>query len=110
MAVIGNFTRAKDGGWEGAIRTFTTSLKARFIPNDDRSSDTSPNFHVVTAQCDLGAAWVRRRTEGPAEYLSVQLDDPIFSRPISAALFYSENGERAQLIWSRQSKGEVHEN
>ena len=105
MAVIGTFTRARNGGWEGSIRTFTTTVKVRFVPNDDRTSDTAPHFHVVTAQCEVGAAWVRRKAERPAEYLSVQFDDPAFERPFSAALFYADGGETAQLVWNRRHQG-----
>jgi uncharacterized protein (DUF736 family) len=109
MAVIGTFTRAKNGGWEGSIRTFTTTLKVRFVPNDDRASDAAPHFHIVTAQCELGAAWVRRTGSDNQEFLSVQLDDPTIERPISAALFYSECSQRAQLVWNRRQKGETHD-
>jgi uncharacterized protein (DUF736 family) len=101
MAVIGAFCRAKDGGWQGTIRTLSNTLKARFVPNDDRRSDTAPDFHIVSAQCDLGAAWVRRKAD-QTEYLSVQLDDPAFARPISAALFYSSDDPGANLVWRRE--------
>jgi uncharacterized protein (DUF736 family) len=100
MPIIGAFTRGKDGGWQGTIRTFSNTLKARFIPNDDRHSDAAPDFHVVTAQCDLGAAWIRRKSDH-TEYLSVQFDDPAFARPISAALFYSADRSDANLVWRR---------
>lgn len=100
MAVIGAFTRAKDGGWQGTIRTLSSTVKARFVPNDDRRSEAAPDFHIVSAQCDLGAAWVRRKTD-QTEYLSVHLDDPAFTRPISAALFYSADAAAANLVWRR---------
>lgn len=109
MPTIGTFTRAKDGGWDGTIRTLSTTIKARFVPNDDRRSETAPDFHIVAALCDLGAAWMRRSGSDKQEFLSVQLDDPAFERPISAALFYEEGGERAQLVWNRRPKGEVHD-
>lgn len=108
MAVIGAFTRAKDGGWEGTIRTLSNTLKARFVPNDDRRNDAAPDFHVVTAQCDLGAAWKRQKRDH-SEYLSVELDDPALASPLSAALFYAEDNERAQLVWKRRSRGEKYE-
>lgn len=101
MAVIGAFKPAKNGGWEGTIRTFTNTLKARFIPNDDRRGAAAPDFHVVTAQCDLGAAWIRRKSDH-TEYLSVLLDDPVLPKPISAALFYSAEKPAAQLVWRRE--------
>lgn len=100
MAVIGTFIRAKDGGWQGSIRILSNTLKARFVPNDDRSSDAAPDFHVVTGPCDLGAAWVRQKGDR-APYLSVQLDDPALIRPVSAALFYSSDDKEAQLVWNR---------
>ena len=100
MAVIGAFSRAKDGGWQGTIRTLSNSIKARFVPNDDRRSEAAPDFHIVSSQCDLGAAWVRRKSD-QSEYLSVQLDDPAFARPISAALFYSADDPNANLVWRR---------
>lgn len=100
MPVIGSFSRSKDGGWQGTIRTLSNSLKVRFVPNDDRRSDAAPDFHIVSAQCDLGAAWLRRKA-GTAEFLSVQLDDPALPRPISAALFYSAEDGDAKLVWRR---------
>jgi uncharacterized protein (DUF736 family) len=100
MPVIGAFTRAKDGGWQGTIRTLSNTVKARFVPNDDRRTDSAPDFHIVSAQCDLGAAWVRRKAD-QSEYLSVQLDDPVLQRPISAALFYSTGEPAANLVWRR---------
>jgi uncharacterized protein (DUF736 family) len=100
MPVIGAFTRAKDGGWQGTIRTLSNTVKARFVPNDDRRTDAAPDYHIVSAKCDLGAAWVRRKTD-QSEYLSVQLDDPVLPRPISAALFYSTGEPTANLVWRR---------
>ena len=105
MAVIGIFTRGKDGGWEGAIRTLTTTVKARFVPNDDRSNTAAPDFHVTSGKCELGAAWIKRRGDRPAEYLSVQLDDPAFEKPLNAALFYQEDTNSAQLVWNRRHQG-----
>jgi uncharacterized protein (DUF736 family) len=105
MAVIGTFTRGKDGGWEGTIRTLTTTVKARFVPNDDRANAAAPDFHITTAKCELGAAWIRRRSDRPVEYLSVQLDDPVFDKPLAAALFYQEDANSAQLVWTRRHQG-----
>lgn len=101
MAVIGIFTRAKDGGWEGWVRTLTRSLKVRLVPNDDRTVETAPDFHVRAGGCDLGAAWLRRTAGDRREYLSVQLDDPVLVHPIRAALFFSAEEQEANLVWRR---------
>ena len=107
MAVIGTFSRAKTGGWEGKIRMLSAVLPARFVPNDNRESEAAPHYRVLSEWSELGAAWVRRSGAGDSEFLSVQLDDPTFERPISAALFYEQCGERAQLVWTRRPKGEA---
>jgi uncharacterized protein (DUF736 family) len=45
MAIIGTFSKAKTGGWEGKIRMLSAVISARFVPNDNRDSETAPNFH-----------------------------------------------------------------
>jgi uncharacterized protein (DUF736 family) len=105
MAVIGVFTRSKDGGWEGTIRTLSLSAKTRLVPNDNRDGATAPDFRVLCGASELGAAWSRRGASGEhREYLSVHLDDPSLRAPISAALFPSENGVAANLVWNRRPR------
>lgn len=103
MAVIGTFAPTKDGGWNGAIRTLTIDVKARFVPNDNRENDRAPAFRIFAGHSELGAAW-NQRTKGddPKEYLSVQIDDPSLPEPISAAMFHGKEGEEAQLVWNRR--------
>ena len=103
MSVIGTFTATKDGGFEGTIRTLTIDLKARFVPNDNRSSDSAPAFRVYAGRSEIGAAW-SARTEGdtPKEFLSVRLDDPCLPATIQAALFQDTEKKSAQLVWSRR--------
>ncbi len=103
MAVIGTFTPAKDGGWAGAIRTLSINAKVRLVPNDNRTGENAPVFHVVLGNARIGEAWEERSTGGhPREYLRVKLDDPGLIAPLSGALFVSEDRETAQLIWTRR--------
>lgn len=103
MAVIGTFTPAKDGGWIGTIRTLTIDAKVRLVPNDDRTSKKAPAFRVFVGNSRIGDAW-EAKTGGlsPRGYLRVKLDDPTLAEPINAALFQSETGDAAQLLWSRR--------
>lgn len=105
MAVIGTFTPAKDGGWVGSIRTLTIDSKVRLVPNDDRTSKRAPVFRVYVGNSRVGEAW-EARTKGlsPKEYLRVRLDDPMLAEPINAALFASESGDSAHLLWSRRRR------
>lgn len=102
MAVIGTFTPAKDGGWIGTIRTLTINAKVRLVPNDDRTSRKAAAFRVFIGNSRIGEAW-EAKTGGlnPKDYLRVKLDDPMLSQSISAAIFVSEHGDIAQLLWCR---------
>lgn len=104
MAVIGTFTPAKDGGWIGTIRTLTIDVKVRLVPNDDRTGTKAPAFRVFVGNSRIGDAW-EAKTGGlsPKDYLRVRLDDPMLSEPINAAMVASENGDMAQMLWSRRS-------
>lgn len=103
MAVIGTFVPAKDGGWMGSVHTLSINTKLRFVPNDNRDGDSAPAFRVFAGQSRIGDAW-KARSNGhkPKDYLRVKLDDPSLSAPISAALFPSEDGSAARLVWSRR--------
>lgn len=106
MATIGTFTSTKDGGWAGNIRTLTVDIKARFVPNDNRGSDSAPVFRVFAGHSEIGAAW---RTQANGDegkvYLSVSLDDPCLPSAIHAALFEDPEKKSAQLVWSRRRAG-----
>lgn len=99
---IGIFTPSKNGGWIGSIRTLTTETKIRLVPNDDRTNDKAPAFHILVGGFRVGEAW-EAKTIGSAQktYLRLRFDDPLLSAPLSAALFPTEDGTKAQLIWNR---------
>ena len=100
MATIGSFTPNKDG-YTGTIRTMTINVKAKIVINENKKSDSAPDYRIYAGQAELGAAW-KAQTKGdePRDYLSVLLDDPSFPEQIRAALFYEE--ETAYLIWNRR--------
>ncbi len=103
MSVIGTFIPAKDGGWTGSIRTLTINAKLRLVPNDNRDNENAPLFRVFTGHSRVGDAWAARSGgDVPKDYLRVRLDDPSLPEPISAALFQSEDGKEAQLVWNRR--------
>ena len=106
MSVIGTFTPAADGGWIGRIRTLAIDAKVRFVPNDNREKENAPAFRVFVGRSRIGDAWWARSGEdSPKEYLRVRLDDPSLPEPLGAALFASEDGKGAQLVWSRRRPG-----
>ena len=103
MSVIGTFALAKNGGWTGSIRTLTINMKVRLVPNDNRDNDNAPAFRVFAGRSHIGEAWAARsNSKTPKDYLRVRLDDPSWPDPINAALFQSDDGNGAQLVWSRR--------
>ncbi|MCU4161456.1 DUF736 family protein [Acidiphilium sp. AL] len=103
MSMIGIFTSAKDGGWIGSVHTLTIDAKLRLVPNDNRTGDNAPAFRVFVGKSLVGDAWeARSGGESPKHYLRVKLDDPSLNEPITAALFPSEDGGTAQLVWNRR--------
>jgi len=103
MSAIGTFTRAKDGGWTGSIHTLTINTKVRLVPNDNRDNENAPVFRVFVGQSRVGDAWAARSGgDSPKDYFRVRLDDPSLPDAISAALFQSEDGNAAQLVWNRR--------
>ena len=103
MSVIGTFTPSKEGGWIGTIHTLTINTKVRLVPNDNRENENAPAFRVVVGKLRIGDAWEARITADPSRsYLRVKLDDPSLAEPLNAALFRSEDGRTAQLVWNRR--------
>ena len=76
--------------------------KVRFIANDNKKSEGSPDFFVKTGRCDLGVAWREEAKKTSKPYLRVLLDDPSFAGPVNAALFDKDG--RADLVWLRPKR------
>ena len=99
---IGTFTLAKDGGWTGSIRTLTIDAKLRLVPNDNRENANAPAFRVFVGNSRIGDAWeAHSGGDHPKDYLRIKLDDPSLPEPMSLALFPSDEGGEAQLVWTR---------
>ena len=103
---IGSFTLSKDGGWTGSIRTLTLDAKLRLVPNDDRASEKAPAYRVLLGNTRIGDAWEARTTGDTSKtYLRLRLDDPSLLEPISVALFPTDEGDKARLVWNRRREG-----
>ena len=102
MAIIGTFSKTSSG-YAGSIRTMTVNVKASLVANEKNDNEKAPDFRVMAGKVELGAAWrIEPKKEDSKPFLRVELDDPSFAAPISAALF--ENGEagKGALVWSRK--------
>jgi uncharacterized protein (DUF736 family) len=103
MATIGSFKKTGHD-YTGQIVTLSVQAKdVRIASEPERSNDAAPSHRVFVGKVEIGAAWARTSADGRA-YLSLKLDDPSFMAPIYANLFDEDDGETAQLIWSRSRK------
>ena len=100
MSSIGHFTKTGED-FEGTIVTLTINRCVRFVSESGRTNEKSPSHRVFAGEGggEIGAAWPQR-TNDDRPYLSVKLDDPSFTAPVSASLFENEDGSYS-LYWSR---------
>jgi uncharacterized protein (DUF736 family) len=108
IVIIGNFThnKAKDT-YIGEIKTLTLPRSNVVFRPTQGTNGNAPDYRVLAegkpGAVEIGAAW--KRTSGAGrEFLSVRLDDPALSHPLSAALMPAQDGTGAILIWSRPTK------
>jgi uncharacterized protein (DUF736 family) len=96
MTIIGTFTK-QDSSFAGSLTTLTVKAKVTISPID-KSGDKAPDFRVYAGNAEIGAAWSATSKGGKA-YLSVELDDPSFAKPIFCRLVETDKGYA--LVWSR---------
>lgn len=106
MALIGTFNRTRTG-YTGRLRTLTIDTRVVLTPAAASEAENAPDFRIHRDNADgpeIGAAW-KRTGEKAGGYVSLQIDDPTFGRPIRANLFQADDdGEEFHLLWNRQSR------
>jgi uncharacterized protein (DUF736 family) len=100
MNEIGRFEEDEDG-FDGLIETPTMQLPVRF-----EKRDKGANYVLRTANgCDIGAAWRKASQYSDGDYLSVRIDGPEFSAPISATMALKADGNGVYwLRWIRRGE------
>jgi len=79
------------------------NAKVRLVPNDNRDNNNAPAFRIFIGCSRVGDAWsARSNGNHPKDYLRIRLDDPGLPEPLIAALFQSDDGTGAQLVWNRR--------
>ncbi len=105
---IGTFVAA-DGGFAGHLQTLTLDIDLVLLPAESRENDNAPDYRVIAGSEDeareVGAGW-KHVGEKAGDYVSLQIDDPMFTQPLRANLFQGENNGHV-LVWSRVSRREA---
>ena len=100
MAIIANLHFKENGSYEGQFKTLTLDTRIKLEPiGDSDTNDKKPDYRVKLSGLEVGAGW-KRISDNNSEYVSIQIDDPIFPNPINANLIASQDGHI--LLWSRK--------
>lgn len=78
MPAIGYVTKQQNGGYKGQIRTLSIFAEIEIVPNTAKSTDSQPDFRVMTQGVEVGAGWVRTGEASGKEYVSLSLAAPEF--------------------------------
>lgn len=67
MATIGYVTKREDGRYEGELRTLSIRADISILPVPDKTSDSQPDFRVMSQGIEIGAGClsVRSRQRSP---------------------------------------------
>jgi len=103
--IIGTFVYDKaTDSFSGDISTLHFQFSPVEITPAEKTSDKGPDYRLVSATAhghvELGAAWKRTSDQG-REFISVSLDAPLLDAPLNAAMFLSESGTTASMVWNR---------
>ncbi|HEX8937636.1 MAG TPA: DUF736 family protein [Sphingomicrobium sp.] len=103
MPAIGHVTRTLNGGFKGQIKTLTIRADIDIVANDDKSSDSQPDFRVLSEGAEVGAGWSRRSETSGRDYVSLSLAAPEFGpRRLYANLGRAAGGDEDSfaVIWN----------
>ena len=77
MAAIGYVTRDGDG-FKGQLRTLSIRAEIEISRNPRKSSDTHPDYRVMSGGVEVGAGWVKKSESSGKDYVSLSLAAPEF--------------------------------
>lgn len=103
MPAIGYVTKQSDGSFKGRLATLSIRSNIEFVRND-KTSETQPDFRVMSGDIELGAAWHRKAISSGKDFVSVSLAAPEFGdRTLYANLGRvagSDNENEFAIIWN----------
>lgn len=77
MPAIGYVTR--DGnGFKGELKTLSIRTDILIVPNNQKTSDSQPDYRVTAGGVEVGAGWNRRGEMSGRDYVSLSLAAPEF--------------------------------
>jgi uncharacterized protein (DUF736 family) len=78
MTAIGYVTKQSDGRYKGTLRTVSIKADIDILPNIQKTSDSQPDFRVMTEGIEIGAGWSKKGETSGKEYVSLSIAAPEF--------------------------------
>ena len=102
MATIGSLTKTNDG-FTGELATIRVQCPIRFVANQRKRNDISPDYRIVSGVAEIGAAWNKTSLEDKP-YVSGTLAAPeLGPRKINLTLGRAadqDDDDAMALIWN----------
>lgn len=90
MAQIGQFTRT-ERAFEGHLKALGLDAELTLVPAEPSKSGNAPDYRVLLGDeegVDIGAGWTHVGDRA-GEYVSIEIESPLFARPLRVNLFRS---------------------
>lgn len=103
MPAIGYVTKSDDGSFKGQLKTLSISVEIDIVANRSKSTDTQPDYRVLSDGVEIGAGWMRRSESSGRDYVSLSLAAPEFGpRRLYANLGQAAGGpeDKFAVIWN----------
>lgn len=78
MTAIGYVRKENDGRYKGHLRTVSIQAEIDIVPNAQKTSDSQPDFRVMTQGIEIGAGWQKTGETSGKEYVSLSIAAPEF--------------------------------
>jgi uncharacterized protein (DUF736 family) len=73
MTAIGYVTKQVAGHYKGTLRTVSIKADIDILPNTQKTSDTQPDFRVVTEGIEIGAGWTHKSQASNKKYVCLSI-------------------------------------
>ena len=78
MTAIGYVRKENDGRYTGQLKTISIKADIDIVPNANKTTDSQPDFRVLTQGTEIGAGWIKNGDTSGKEYVSLSRAAPEF--------------------------------
>ena len=82
MTAIGYVRKENDGRYTGQLKTISIKADIDIVPNANKTTDSQPDFRVLTQGTEIGAGWIKKGDTSGKGYVSLSLAAPEFGTKI----------------------------